>query len=447
MDYFAFWIVATCALVNVACGTLGCFLVLRRMSLIGDAISHAVLPGIAIAFIATQSRSPLAMLIGAGVAGMVTVVLMHLVQRLGNVAEDSAMGVVFTSLFALGVILIHVSTHGSVDLDPGCVLYGLVEFVPLDTVMVGSMEIPRAALTLMVALGLVIAFVAAFWKELKISSFDPQLATTLGINATLMHYLLMMMVAIVTVAAFESVGSILVVAALIVPAATASLLTNRLLPMLLISAEVGISSAYFGRLVAVQPAINTSVAGMVAVLAGAHLALAVVFSPGQGLLARRITRFNLALRIEREHVLALLWRWNELHPDTPMPRRSMLTALGSGWMGRLALRRLLTRGAVVADAAHDMALRLAPGGEDTAQELVRRHRLWEMWLNKRLGVEPTRVHPSADRMEHFLTDDIVKEVVDDVGFTDTDPHGKRIPWRESDARRFRVEPPRGEEDS
>ncbi|MGE0434084.1 MAG: metal ABC transporter permease [Planctomycetota bacterium] len=437
MDYISTSIIVSCALVNVACGTLGCFLVLRRMSLVGDAISHAVLPGIAIAFIATGSRDPFAMLIGSMIAGMVTVILMKLVQRLGGVAEDAAMGVVFTSLFAVGVILIHTGTgHGGVDLDPGCVLYGLVEFTPLDTVSLFGFDVSRNILTLGVATLLVFGFVALFWKELKITSFDPHLATTLGINASLVHYMLMVMVAIVTVAAFEAVGSILVVAAMIVPAATAALLTDRLGLMLVINALVGFVAAVVGREAAL--AFHSSVSGMVSVALGLMLLVAVFVAPRGGIVVRWFSRRLLQLRIEREHVLALLWRWNELHPGEALQRREILATIGHGLIPRLAISRLLARREIVADTGSRHALRLAPGGEDRAQDLVRRHRLWEMWLNRRLGVEPGRVHLSADRMEHFIDDALVKDVVDDVGFTDIDPHGKPIPWRDSDTQRFRV---------
>src|SRR5687768_10617054 len=142
----AIWTIAVGVLCNVPCAILGCYLVLRRMSLLGDAISHAVLPGLAVAFLLTGSINGIGMAIGAGVLGVLTAYLTQLVHKTADVPEDASMGVVFTSLFAVGVILI-TRAASSVDLDPGCVLYGLIEFVPLDTVPWFGVEVPRAVQT------------------------------------------------------------------------------------------------------------------------------------------------------------------------------------------------------------------------------------------------------------------------------------------------------------
>ena len=222
------WIIVTGALAAMACALLGNFLLLRKLSMMGDAISHAVLPGLVIAFIITQTRSNLAMLTGAIIVGVLTALFTQTIHRLGRVEESAAMGVVFTTLFALGLILIRQSAD-HVDLDPSCVLYGAIELVPL-----GATGIPPATLTLGIVLLINIVMVVLFYKEFRISAFDPELGTTLGINANVMHYLLMTLVAITTVAAFEAVGSILVIAMLIVPPAAAHLLTDRLWLMIVI---------------------------------------------------------------------------------------------------------------------------------------------------------------------------------------------------------------------
>ncbi|MGQ0626518.1 MAG: metal ABC transporter permease, partial [Phycisphaerales bacterium] len=169
------WVVATGVCCAVACGVLGCFLVLRRMSLLGDAISHAVLPGIAAGFLVWGRRGILPMLLGAGGAGVLTAGLSGVLSRYARVAEDAALGVVFTTLFALGVVMITFSAS-SVDLDPGCVLYGVIEMTPLDTVLVLGMEMPRAFAGLFICLLIAVVMVGVFFKELAIVSFDPGLA-------------------------------------------------------------------------------------------------------------------------------------------------------------------------------------------------------------------------------------------------------------------------------
>ena len=290
---FDTWIVVTGALAAAAAALPGCFLVLRRMSMMGDAISHAVLPGLAAAFILTGARSSPVMFLGAAVVGVLTALFTQWISKLGNVDRGAAMGIVFTTLFALGLLLI-VQAADHVDLDPGCVLYGAIELTPLDTVEFTlaswNIQAPRAAVVLAAILLLNVLLIVLFFKELRLSSFDPALATSLGINASLLHYLLMTMVAITTVAAFEAVGSIIVIATLIVPPATALLLTNRLPVMLILSATLGAAAAFCGHLSAqiLPPLIgfeSTTTSGMIAVSTGFFFALAWIFSPREGLLA------------------------------------------------------------------------------------------------------------------------------------------------------------------
>ncbi|MDF7800094.1 metal ABC transporter permease [Pontiellaceae bacterium B1224] len=296
---FDTWIVIIGALCAVACALPGCFLVLRKMSMMGDAISHAVLPGLAIGFLLTGSRSSLPMFIGAAVVGVLTAIFTQWISRFGRVDRGAAMGIVFTSLFALGLLLI-VQASDQVDLDPGCVLYGAVELTPLDVIhtfhFVGSeIEVPRAAVSLGVVVLLNSLLILLLFKEFNLSSFDPSLATTVGINATVMHYLLMAMVAITTVASFEAVGSIIVIAMLVVPASAAYLLTDRLSVMLGLSAVIGILSAGLGHLGAITVPLwfgfeSTTTSGMMACAAGFLFALIWVFSPRYGLLARKFRR-------------------------------------------------------------------------------------------------------------------------------------------------------------
>ncbi len=274
---FDTWVVITGGLCAAACALPGCFLVLRRMSMMGDAISHAVLPGLAIGFLLTGTRAGLPMLAGAAVTGVLTAMFTQWITRFGNVDRGASMGIVFTTLFALGMILI-TRAADRVDLDPGCVLYGAIEMTPLDvvaTLTVGGTEIdvPRAAVVLGGVLLFNLLVVLALYKELQISAFDPELATALGIRALTMHYILMAMTAITTVAAFEAVGSIMVIAMLIVPAATAWLLTDRLPVMLGLSAGLGVIAAGLGHVSAITLPTwfgyeDTSTAGMMAVATG-----------------------------------------------------------------------------------------------------------------------------------------------------------------------------------
>ena len=297
------WIVVTGMLCAMSCAVLGNFLVLRHMSMMGDAISHAVLPGLAMAFLFTGDRASFSMFVGAAVVGALTAVFTQWVSHFGNVDRGASMGIVFTTLFAMGLLLI-VQAADRVDLDPGCVLYGAIELTPLDVLFewrIGELIIgvPRAALVLALVLLLNLGFVLLFFKELRLSSFDPQLATTLGFSARTMHYLLMTMVAITTVASFESVGSIIVIAMLVVPPATAHLLTDRLGVMIGLSMVIAAGTAVLGHVAALTlPAMlgfsDTSTSGMMAVVAGFVFGLAVLFAPRYGVVARRLRQQKLS---------------------------------------------------------------------------------------------------------------------------------------------------------
>ncbi len=289
------WIVVVGILCAVACALPGCFLVLRKMSMMGDAISHAVLPGLAIAFIITGTRASVPMFIGAAAAGVLTAVFTQWISKLGNVDRGAAMGIVFTTLFAVGLLLIRQAAD-NVDIDPDCVLHGSIEFTPLDTVAIGNLFIPRAVIVNGSVLLLNLAIIIVLFKELKLSAFDPDLADTLGYSSQFLHYLLMTMVAVTTVAAFESVGSIIVIAMLIVPPATALLLTHRMVPMLVIATATAALSAIIGHLSAIViptwfgQTSSTSTSGMIAFAAGLLFALAWLFSPLEGIVTKRLRR-------------------------------------------------------------------------------------------------------------------------------------------------------------
>jgi len=286
------WIVVIGALCAAACALPGCFLVLRKMSMMGDAISHAVLPGLAMAFLITQSRASMAMFLGAAAVGVLTAVFTQWISRAGRVDVGAAMGIVFTTLFAVGLILIaRVADAKHVDLDPGCVLYGAVELAPLDIVDLGGWEAPRAAVVLAAVLIVNLVVIAALFKEFRLSAFDPGLSDTLGFSSQVMHYLLMVMVAVTTVASFEAVGSIIVIAMLIAPPATALLVTRRLVPMMTMALMAAILAAALGHYLALTVPgwfgfETTTSSGMMAAAAGLLFLLAWLLSPSEGILVK-----------------------------------------------------------------------------------------------------------------------------------------------------------------
>lgn len=279
------WIILTASLVGLICGLIGVFLILRKMAMMADAISHTVLLGIVVAYLVTSQLAGPHMLVGALLAGLLTAVLIQWLQSL-KVQQDAAMGIVFTTLFAIGVILISTSV-GNAHLDVQHALMGEITFIPFHTVTLPLLgKVPEATALLLAVLFIVIFFIIAFYKEWKITSFDPALAASLGIPVLLMHYLFMSLVSITTVASFDAVGAIMVVAMLITPAASAYLWTDRLSVMLAISGSFGVLSAIGGYFIAAW--IDTSISGSMAFATGIVFLVSFIFSPKHGLLSRYI---------------------------------------------------------------------------------------------------------------------------------------------------------------
>lgn len=279
-----FYIILTASLVACSCALLGCFLILRKMAMVGDAISHAVLPGIVIAFLISGSRDSFTMLLGAGMIGILTTFLIEFFHKKAKLQTDASIGVTFTWLFAVGVVLISLFA-GKVDLDQDCVLYGEIAYVPLDVIFLDSDSIgPKAIYVMGFILVAVIIFISLGFKELFLTTFDPAYASAIGISTSLWHYLLMSAVSATTVASFESVGAILVVALLIAPAATAYLLTDKFKTMLILACIAGILASVSGYYIAVW--LDASIAGAIAMMAGVIFGVTMVASPTHGLFFR-----------------------------------------------------------------------------------------------------------------------------------------------------------------
>ena len=282
---YTLWILLTAALVGISCGLVGVFLVLRKMAMMADAISHTVLLGIVVAYILTNTLSGIYMLIGAVLTGILTTFLVQWFHS-RNVPQDASIGIVFTTLFAVGVILIATKV-GNAHLDVQHALMGEITFIPWNVVNVPIIgDIPVATVMLLVVLFLVILAIGLFYKEWKITSFDPALAASIGIPVLTLHYVFMTLVSITTVAAFDAVGAIMVVAMLIVPAASAYLWTDRLFIMLMLSAFFGVLSAFMGYSFALW--IDSSISGSMALATGIVFLFSFIFSPKHGLLVNWI---------------------------------------------------------------------------------------------------------------------------------------------------------------
>lgn len=302
-DFFTLDLPALLAatLACVSCSLVGTFLVLRRQALMGDAVSHVVLPGIVGAFAITGTIEAFTMMFGALISALIAVLLIEIIRRLGRLEPGAAMGTVFTVMFAIGVGMLEWTGSSGVHLDTQHALFGSLEAILwigpgdnwaslLDPAVLATL--PRQITTLLVVTLLLAGLSGVFYKELKITTFDPGLAATLGISPTLVAIGLVVATGIAAVAAFEAVGSILVIAMFISPPCTARMLTDRLSTQIWLTVLVAFSSGVIGYLLAAfGPGLAGSphalnAAGMVAVVAGVFQVLAMVFAPRYGVLIK-----------------------------------------------------------------------------------------------------------------------------------------------------------------
>ena len=267
-------------LVAVACAIPGTFLVLRKMALITDAISHSILPGIVFGFFITHDLSSPLLILLAALSGVLTVVLVEFIQKTGLVKEDTAIGLVFPALFSIGVIMIAQNAN-DVHLDIDAVLLGELAFAPFDRIMINAIDFgPKSLWIIGFILLLTIGLLIAFFKELKLSTFDAGLAAALGLSPVVMHNGLMTVASITTVGAFDAVGAILVIAFMIAPAATAYLLTNDLKKMLILACIFGVSAAIIGYWVA--HGLDSSISGSMTTVLGIIFLIVYLFAPSRG---------------------------------------------------------------------------------------------------------------------------------------------------------------------
>ncbi len=276
------------AVTAAACAIPGVFLVLRQMAMMSDAISHSILLGIVLAYFLVDSTTSPLLIAGAAAVGLLTVVLVEMLQRTGLLREDAAIGLVFPLLFSIAVILIS-RFADNVHLDIDAVLLGELAFAPFDRVIVSGWDLGPRGLWIMGAILIAnLCLVRLFFKELKIATFDPGLAATLGLAPAAIHYGLMASVSVTAVGAFDAVGSILVVALMIGPPAAAYLLTDDLRKMILLSVLLGITAAILGYWVA--HLLDASIAGAMASMVGLLFVVVLLLAPQRGVVASLLRR-------------------------------------------------------------------------------------------------------------------------------------------------------------
>ncbi|MEZ4774977.1 MAG: iron chelate uptake ABC transporter family permease subunit [Bacteroidia bacterium] len=397
------------AMVGIMCGILGCFIVLKNMSLIGDALSHAILPGVVAGFL-LAGYSLLGFFTGSVVAGLLAAILITWIQRNVKTHEDAAIGIVFTSMFAIGVMGISwLTRQEGVHLDLKDFLFGnILGISDQDLWMTFSILL------------FTVLCVIVFYRYFFVTTFESVVAQTLGISVSTMHYFLMLLLSFAVVASLQSVGVILVVAMLITPASTAYLLTTRLQRMIVIAACTGLLSTTLGLLIAIFFE-TTPGPAMTVTATGLYLS-AVLFSPHRGIVSRYVKRIKNRNRVLQEDILKQAVRLHEKKQLTPAALYQKIDI--NSWRLRNVLRKLRQQGNLTFTQGQ---LKLTDKGIEGGYALVRAHRLWETYLVKEMGLSEDQIHDNAEKYEHILTDALVDEVARSLGNPHTDPHGSPIP--------------------
>lgn len=395
-------------MVGISCGLIGAFIMLRRLSLIGDALAHAVLPGVVIGFM-VAGKTPLSLFIGASVAGIVTALLISFVERNSKIKSDTAIGIIFTGAFALGILL--VSQLKQVHIDLSSYLFGDVLGVSDSDIVLSSV------ITVFIT-----CVVILFYKQLLVTTFDPTLAHILGISAGAFHYFLMTMLSMSIVAGLQSVGVILIIAMLITPPATAFLLTEKMKPLLVISATVGVFSSVAGLYLSYH--FNFASGASIVLVAVFIFMLAFLFSPKQGIVVRAFRKRKTSRLNMYEDIIKILSK-----EDVP----SDAVQAGEILMKKLGLSHKKVKSAIAGISQLGLIERrngnlvLTEKGSILAKKLVRSHRLWETYLTDKQVVGMENIHQDAEKYEHILSDELLKEIDEELGHPEKDPHGSPIP--------------------
>jgi len=397
------------SMVGVMCGILGSFIVLRNMSLIGDALAHAILPGVVFAFMLV-GQNALGFFLGSVIAGLLTAFLITWIQQKVNTKNDAAIGIVFTAMFSIGIIGISsINRQPGVHLDLKDFLFGSVLGVSNEDLWL------TFGVLLAVLLGVIL-----FYRYLFATTFQAIIAQTMGIPVQLVHYFLMLLLAFAVVASLRTVGVILVVAMLITPASTALLLSNRLERVLFIAAILGLCSAVIGFILAIV--FETTPGPAMAVTATVIYLFAILFAPEKGLVFQFFRKRKMQRQVIWEDILKQLLHLEEQGSFSPSMLAVRLKIKESRLMRHIQVLR-------AKKLMEKSSLQLTERGREVANKLIRAHRLWETYQVEQMGLTHDQIHDEAEKYEHFLSEEFLDELDHKLGYPALDPHGSPIPTK------------------
>jgi manganese/zinc/iron transport system permease protein len=425
IEFFSFsdpnvrYVVLGCVLLTASSAIVGCFTFLRKRALVGDAVAHSVLPGVCLSFILAGTKNPFILLIGAFLSGWLSLVAIDLITSKTKIKEDTAIGLILSVFFGIGILLLTSIQHGGNASQSGLdsFLFGKAASLMADDLLIfGTVG------------ALVIFSVLMLFKEFFLISFDENFARSIGVPVKTVELILSTLTVLSVVVGIQAVGVVLMAAMLITPAAAARYWTNNLKRMILIAAALstvaGIAGAYISWEIERMPTGPwiVMIISMIAIFS-------FLFSPDKGIVARMILQRRHRLKILEENILKILFQLGEKERDYYVVRskqgilekRPMSSALL-----HKGLKRLIRDGYVEKEKA---GWKLTNEGKEKGQRVTRLHRLWELYLTEYLKIAPDHVHEDAESIEHIITPELEKKIEEALGFPKTDPHDSEIPYR------------------
>lgn len=413
-------VIAGTVLIGVTAGVVGSFTLLQRKALIGDGIAHAILPGVILAYIITGDKDPWILFAGSVVAGWISLWCMDLITRKTPLTADTAVGVILSVFFGAGVMLLGIVQAQETGNQSG-----------LDTFLFGQAAslLPEDVMFLSFVCIFVLLTVRFAYKELRVRSFDPQYAQSLGYDRPAIRYIETALLVVVLTTGLQAVGVILMAAILIIPAATARYWTDRLSTMLIISGAFGASAALIGSIISyMAPRMPTG--PWMVVAASTLLFFSMIFAPNYGAMSRYYRHRAQSRRIDEDHLVKTIWMMHESNTEKPGFTLAQMAEWRPTAPSKLedTMKRLIARGWVKPEDGNVNHWRLAKEGRDEARRLVRVHRLWETYLTELLAIANDHVHEDADSMEHIITPEIEAQLAIKLGYPEADPHKSKIPY-------------------
>ncbi|NUM53029.1 MAG: metal ABC transporter permease [Candidatus Hydrogenedentes bacterium] len=424
IDFFTFrdtnvrLILAGCILLGITAGVIGCFALLRKRALLGDALAHSALPGVCVAFILTGTKNPVIILAGATIACWIGAIAIDLIARYTRVKEESALGMVLSVFFGAGILLLTYIQHSGNAAQAG-----------LDKFLFGqaSAMLDRDVWTLAIAAVLMLAAVVLAYKEFKVVSFDPSFASSIGLRTRVIEFALATLTVLAVAIGLQAVGVVLMAAMLVTPAASARYWTDNLARMIVLSGIFGAVSGAIGTYVSyLGPRMPTG--PWMVVAATVVFAVSLLFAPRRGLVARLLLLWRIRRKTADENILRTLYLEGERHQDMDTAC-SMANLLQFRSMNAARLDHTLTRLAkqgYVREPSDGM-FALTPKGVARGARLTRLHRLWELYLTRKLELAPDHVHDDAEEIEHIITPELEARLVASLNDPAEDPHARHIP--------------------